>query len=442
MNTTSNPLALLSASVLGAALLIAASVEAQDSGEYWVDGPDDIQPGSDRRFSDVGIRQDGTAIHVWDAFAAQRHDVFVRLFSESGSPTLPLRVNSLTEDDQFFPRVAVQSDGSFYVVWQSDEFDPEQEQNRHWVRGQLFGADGLPAGSELLISEVSSGTSTDIDANVAALDDGGFIVTWESFNGFEDDSQPCGTTLPVGCDSLSVQARLISAEGSAIGGQFQVNADVSRSQSHPAVVATADGGFAVFWGSSSRNVDVNGSIQGRRFSANGASLGPEFRVDTTTEGLQGFPEAARDDDGRILVVFESPGANDTSVRARLYDADLEPAGDDFLVPSLSPDFEQFDPKVAGGIGYFMVVWTANGALISDPNTAVNGRIVRDRNQFDGTQFQVNLFEEGSQTAPGVGAEGAKAVVSWRSNPINAFEQDDGIIARAFNPDRLFFDGFE
>lgn len=418
-------------------------------GEHWVDGPDSVQPGSDRSFPDVALGPDGVAVHVWQAFTSNRHDIFVQRLDRADQPLgnpAPQLVNTFTDDDQSDPRVAVRSDGSFFVVWQSDELDADHGTNRNWVRGQLFDANATPQGSEVLISELSSGTSSDIHATVAALNNGSFVVTWHSYKGFGSDSRPCLPTPSTGCETLSVQARRISAAGAAIGAQFQINGHIDSTQSHPAVVATTDGGFVVFWESYSGDDgdSSSGSIQGRRFTASGNALSGDFLVNTTTAGKQGAPEAATDSRGRTLVVYESPGpaGSYTSVRARLFDPDLTPMNSDFLVPGLASEMDQHTPRVAGGLGYFLVAWSAFGSIGSDTDHSVNGRIVRSGGAFDSAQFQANVFEAGSQNAQAVGARGANAVISWRSSPNHAFEPDDGIIARGYEFARLFSDRFE
>jgi len=457
MDTTSNFKARRAVALPIAVLIIAASAQALGGGpgydvrdEYWVDGPGTIQPGSDRGSPDVAVGPNGAVVHVWEAFTNNRFDIFLRRFDLSDEPIgdpapPPQLVNTLTSDDQSDPRVAIRADGDFFVVWQSDEPDPTQDGTiRNWVRGQLFAADGTPQGSEQLISEVASGTSSDINATVAALSDGSFVVTWASINGFGSDSQPCIPNTPPGCLTFSVQARRINSAGSAVGSQFQINDDVDSSQSHPTVAPAFDGGFVVFWESFSGNDGDpgSGSIQGRRFAANGTPLGGDFQVNTTTSGSQDSPEAAIDDEGLILVVYESFDSNNNSVRARLFDHELDPVGDDFLVPSFTPQADQNDPHVAGGFDYFLVAWSVFGGVGSDTDLAVNGRVLSGNDQFDGAQFQVNAFENGSQIHPAVGAHGVDAVMSWRSVPSAFQAADDSIIARSFDFDVLFADGFE
>ena len=95
--------------------------------EIWVDGPADVQPGSGQTFPDVATGPQGRSIYVWTASGADgsRNGIYIRRFDTVGNPLAnPALVNTLTDDDQTTPRIAVSSDGSFLVSWQSDESDP------------------------------------------------------------------------------------------------------------------------------------------------------------------------------------------------------------------------------------------------------------------------------------------------------------------------------
>ena len=153
-----------------------------------------------------------------------------------------------------------------------------------------------------------------------------------------------------------------------MGGQFQINDEVDSTQSHPSVVATADGGFVVFWESFSGNDGdpSSGSIQGRRFAADGTPLGGDFQVNTTTSGSQDSPEAAIDDEGRILVVYESFDSDSNSVRARLFDLELNPMGDDFLVPSFTTDAIRTFRAWPAASAFFPLSGRCSGVSVQTP----------------------------------------------------------------------------
>ena len=80
--------------------------------------------------------------------------------------------------------------------------------------------------------------------SVAALSDGGFVVTWQSSG--QDGS------------SYGVYGQRYDQAGNSVGDEFQVNTYTDRSQDSPSVVALSDGGFVVTWQSG----DQDGSSYG------------------------------------------------------------------------------------------------------------------------------------------------------------------------------------
>ncbi len=421
--------------------------------EFWIDGPDSVQPGVDRSTPAIAVDSTGRSIVAWTAFAdsaGDRNDVFVRRFDgDDSSLDDPLMVNTTFLGEQDHPDVAVRDDGAFFVVWQSVEYDADDATDQRWVRGQLFDANGDPDGSERLLSQVSSGVfAYDLEASVVALKDGTFVVVWESRKGMESDSQDCSRGA-VGCGSYSIQARRVGANGVPVGNQFQINQDPDRDQEDPALAPTAEGGFFVVWRSdNSIGTDTGYAIQGRRFNANGSGAGNELQINTSTDGTQWQPDVASNGLGDLLVVFESPNEylvnNHTTLRARWLNSQGVPQGNDFFLSTIHPQEDHFDPRVAGGVDFFMVVWrTGVQGIGSDgSDSAVNGRIVLGRNQFEGGQFQVNDYEPGHQVLANLGGNHFDLVVAWHAYPQHGFEVDDGIVGRGYRFCSFFCDDFE
>ncbi len=418
--------------------------------EQWIDGPDLVQPGSGRNEPDVAVDARRRAIHVWHAFGDElgnRNDIFLRRIGPDDVPLEdPRIVNTTIEDDQLRPRVAVNSNGWFYVVWQSDEFDAGAEADRRWVRGQLFDSEGQPHGSEHLVSHLSPGNTTGNNARVAALDDDSFVVVWDSRASLGSDSQPCMPGgVPDGCDTKSVQARLVGSDGTLLGDQFQVNLAVDGWQHEPAVAGTADGGFLVVWHSqNSIGSDSSSfSVQARQFNSNGSPSGSDFQVNTTTTGAQYRPEIARTTVGSLLVVYESPNAagDRSSIRARHFGTDVNPTGNDFQIPTSNSADDHFEAEVAGMYENFLVAWRPDVGVGTDPDRSINARIVRGSNLFTGAEFQVNTFEDTAQGQVTLGGRPDEVVFTWRSAS-NPLENDDSIRGLGMLFCELFCDDFE
>jgi hypothetical protein len=114
--------------------------------------------------------------------------------------------------------------GSFVAVWEDDSRTGADTSS--WaIRGQLFNADGTKRGGEFLINTVTSGNQR--DPQVTVLSDGRFVVVWE------DATQD------------QIRARVFSAEGVALGNDFQVGTALTSGSPNPSIAALSNGGFAV-----------------------------------------------------------------------------------------------------------------------------------------------------------------------------------------------------
>src|SRR4051794_19489172 len=90
-----------------------------------------------------------------------------------------------------------------------------------------------------------------------------------------------------------------------------------------------------------------------------ANLGPEFIVDTTIASSQTQANVVTLADGRFLITWTSSEGSSDDVRARLFEADGTPAGDDFIVNSTMAD-EQYNSSAAAlASGGFVVAWNSN-----------------------------------------------------------------------------------
>ena len=398
---------------LGAeAVLVSPAVQAQvginPGDEIFIDGPQGDQPGGAGALTDAAVDEMGRSIFAWEVInppTGQAIDIFLRRFDEAGNALEePFLANATTADEQRDPRVVVAADGTFLVVWQSLENDPDVGFNRRWVRTQLFDVDGDPVGAEQRVNDLSTALGTDISADAAALrvqdgSSGGFVVVWESLNTDGDD------------DGLNIQARLVSAGGAPLGSQFQVNSDTGGQQTVPAVTELADGGFLVVW----RSV---GSIKGQRHTDVGTPMGNEFLVNESFPVGGHLPDAALGWDGVVAVVWEDDEdpAEDSEIRTRLYDHDLNPLGPDFRVNTLITD-TQSHPRLGDyGPKGFLVTWESDFSVGDDPDNSdsIQARLVSGQNTFDGPQIQYNVWVQGGQNFPASGGWYGRLASSWRS----------------------------
>jgi len=401
--------------------------------EKWIDGPDAVQPNGDPRMSDVAVDNEGTRIHVWAGFGVDRLDVFVRRFDPAGNPLEdPRRVNTTIDGEQQYPRVAVSSDGSFLVIFQSAE-TPQGETFDQWmVRSQAYNASGDPVGGEQLVSTVPTKEQVSVDADVAALRTadgtaGGYKVVWRN-------------SELVGSNWGDIKGSLVDT-GGVPGGEFLVNSTINGTERNPSITELPDGGYLVVW--------HNGPVFARRFNAAGGAIGPDFQINTLPTGSPGgSTDVALGWDSRLLVVWEDSGTENPplpvgqhpEIRGRMFqfDAsgnDLDALGDDFRINDYFTGIQD-EPRIAdfGEVG-FLVIWgSSGGAHGPDMNQSVEARVVSGNNAFDAdgdgindNQVQFNVWDNNSgQNLLGAGGWYGRLATSWQSQSWDGEPEPDTI----------------
>ena len=113
-----------------------------------------------------------------------------------------------------------------------------------------------------------------------------------------------------------------------IADDIQVNTYTSANQYRPATSMDDDGDFVIVWTSDgSAGTDSSAeSIQGRRFTSDGSPLSGEFQINTFTSSYQRDPSVSHGPGGDFVVVWESDGSAGTdtsrsSIQGRRFSSD-------------------------------------------------------------------------------------------------------------------------
>lgn len=343
--------------------------------------------------------------------------IYGQRYATTGAKAGPeFRVNTFGTGHQSNPAVAGLKNGGFVAVWTSDG----QDGSGRGVYGQRYNMNGTRAGTEFRVNTTTGGNQD--NASIAALSNGGFLVTWADSGG-------------------DVYAQRYNATFVAVGGEFKVNTEIADNQLEPAVAPLNGGAFVIVWQSFGQD-GSDGGIYGQRFSAAGAVLGSEFRVNTTTANHQRQPAVAGLPNGGFVVAWTSLFLDGTldNIRARRYSPAGAAQGNEFAVNVYKPSY-QLVPSVAGLTdGGFVITWASNGSSLSPTEFGygVLARRYRPTGAAFGGEFSVNTFKLGDQGYRGTTGSPAVAplpdadyVITWPS-----YFQDtptsDGVYGQRFN----------
>ncbi len=323
-------------------------------------------------------------------------------------------VNSTTANFQFFPAITALKGGGYVVTW--DSFG--QDGGGFGVFGQRFNTDGSTIGGEFQINTFTANGQS--DSSIAALSDGGFVVTWESF---AQDG-----------DQNGIYGQRFNADGTNNGVEFHVSNETVDTQTDSAVTGLADGGFMVTWASNLQDTSGYG-VYGQRYNADGSVNGVETLINSTVVNGQFTPTITSLADGGFLVAWNSFGQDGSvsGVFAQRYNANGSANGGEFGVNSFTVG-DQAEPDVTSlSDGGFIIVWSSSaqdGSLLS-----VHGQRYNADGSENGGEFQVNSHTPGSQTRPTVTelADGG-FVVTWESFNQDAGVNDNGVFGQRYNAD--------
>jgi len=168
----------------------------------------------------VGLRNGGFVV-AWEAGEqvdpsteigpdTEDSSIHLRRFNADGSPASgEIQVNTTGDEYQRDPRIVELSNGDLAIVWK-DESQTNPDPTDYAVRAQILDANGNKLGSEFVVNTITQGGEQMPD--IAALPNGGFIVTWTDDSGLGHDTQ-----------DDAVKSQIFTVSNGAANGPVQLN---------------------------------------------------------------------------------------------------------------------------------------------------------------------------------------------------------------------------
>jgi len=212
----------------------------------------------------AAMDRSGNVAIAWAGTTAEQQDfgrIYTRLFDRTGEPMdTEFRVDTTNWDTDAAPSVAMDSDGNFTVIWNSD--DMTDGPGYADVHGQVYCAGGTAYGGEFQVN--SDRLAASYHSSLAMRASGDFVVAWtgEMWNENRQD----------------VYARMFLADGTPLGQELVANVDAEGAQRAPAVAMGNTDRFVVAWAQSG---DANASgVFARQFRGFGSAA--VYQVDVQT----------------------------------------------------------------------------------------------------------------------------------------------------------------
>lgn len=364
-----------------------------------------------RGIPQTAVLKDGGYVVVWDTFGVDDPfglGVFGQRYDAAGAKVGGVfQVNTTVELDQTSPYVAALPDGGFVVSY-ATAFDREFTDLPLTLHAQRFDATGARVGPEAAFAP--DNISAYGGAGVTALADGSYVVAFTAL-----DSSLQGSYL-----------QRFTAAGTPAGERMLINSFQAGGQGGPMLATLTDGSFVVTWVSNGQDGSGSG-IYLQRFDAAGAKIGGELRANATTANHQGDPAISALPNGGFVISWVSEGQDGSfaGVYAQMFSAAGARVGPETRVNTVTA-LNQFEPSVTGlpGGGY-IVAWTTD----SQDGTGLN---IQAR-EFDASgapvtgEVLVNTVTAGVQIRPAVASfPNGEVVITWLTA--------EGVFQRVFDGD--------
>jgi hypothetical protein len=344
------------------------------------------------------------------------YGVYAQIYNADGTIRVgEFQVNTYTDNNQMYPSITSLNDGGFVVSWESSN----QDGSNRGIFGQRFDVNGNKIELHQMQTEFQVNSNTDnrqMYPSITRLNDGGFVVSWQSFG--QDGS------------GNGIYAQIYNADGTTKGGEFLVNTYITDEQTFPSITGLNDGGFVVSWQSRFQD-GSNYGVYAQIYNADGTTRGGEFQVNTYTPDHQQLPSITGLNDGGFVVSWHSNSQDGSlnGVYAQIYNADGTTRGGEFLVNTYVNNHQYYSSITGLNDGGFVVSWES---YFQDSSlTGIYAQIYNADGTKRGVEFQVNTYTTNDQMLSSItGLNDGGFVVSWHSNLQDG--SNYGVYAQIYN----------
>lgn len=320
-----------------------------------------VQGTNDQENPRVALLKNGGAVFVWQGGQEGYQHIFARFLTPTNTfmTTTDLVVSAFTNNFQINPAVATLNNSNVVVVWGS--FDQAGSNSLQDVYCKILSPTGQTISNEFLVNQFTSYNQR--TPAIAALKNGGFVVTWVSEQ--ENSVTPnlganttSVTANSIVAPSVDIYARLYASNGAPASSEFMVDTD-SNPCANPAVAAASDGSFMVTWDARDLVILTNGyDIFARSFSSSGTG-GTTLRVNSYLYGDQYAPRiSAIAADYMIVWTSLAQDGSREGVFGQFVHEGGSPVGGEFLVNTTTISRQMQQVVTSDGVSQFLAVWTS------------------------------------------------------------------------------------
>ena len=208
----------------------------------------------------------------------------------------------------------------------------------------------------------------------------GFVVTWNTF-----------ATVGVPY-SWHFRGRFLDENLQPTAPSFLAGSGLTGYGYHQTLDSRSDGSFVLSWHGVESSFPSLSDLPAQRFGSDGAPVGNYLQINSSTGGVNEFPDLTFVQDSNLVVTFKHRNLFEDreTIEARLFRPDGTPLNPDFQVSAFTTGKPTYPKIAANDQGDFIVVWTSEASPGSDDSrTSIQARL------FSSELFP--FFENGFET---------------------------------------------
>lgn len=273
-------------------------------------------------------------------------------------------INSVNNGGDEFSSIVRLADGGFVAIWHGGGNSLVSPAIEPGARAQFFNADGSKLGGEVILDNGLAGVDTQGPVTGTQLSNGNVVFYW-------------GSTETSGGNDWGVRARMFDPSGNPLGTGFAVEQDTQGNQYASSIVALTGGRFVAIWENYSDPAApmTSADIRARVYNADGTPAGNEFTANPTTVGAQTDAKAVALSNGDFVVSWVDRGSVNSSpefsVRAQRFDSNGNASGSEVIVAPPSLEFVFLQDITALDNGSYIASWRFSA---SNGNQGLKGQI--------------------------------------------------------------------
>lgn len=329
------------------------------------------------------------------------------------------QVNDEIEGDQNFSSFVELDNGNLFLIWRSSDLNnPFTDNDGNYLAGKIVDTDGATVVPEFQVNQGTVGFVTSIV--ISKYNNGNVIVGWSSDDTAAAETDNSGSYLV---------ATIYDEDGTRLVDEFQVNDEIAGVQFSLNFAPLDDGNMFAVWASAdtahSGNDTDSFHIAAKVFDPNGGDVVAEFQVNDEVTGSQAVPEVAKLDNGNLFITWESEdidhSGNDTDgyhVAAKIIDSSGASVVPEFQINTEIESDQRVEKILLLDSGDVLITWNSqdlNNAFTDSDLYYIAGAVFDDAGQEVVAEFQINDFTESIQIASDpVQLDNGNILIMWNT----------------------------